>query len=186
MFLPRQLVDDLLSRVHKVLANPILALLALQHVISDVLKIALVLDEVIELDFGCLEPAVSIVNQASGHIPQYRELVLYKVDVAVEICLYALFLDLKCLSQLLKALLNGGSEFSASTAELKAYLLDLCLVNLADLVLIHDLIHVHEAFGANLDLMSHIALHSHVMILVDTKEGAIRTNALLIVDTDDL
>jgi hypothetical protein len=26
------------------------------------LKIALVLDEVIELDFGCLEPAVSIVN----------------------------------------------------------------------------------------------------------------------------
>ena len=62
MLLPRQLVDYLLSRVHKVLTHPILAFLALQHIVSDVLKIALVLDEVIELDFGCLEPAVSIVN----------------------------------------------------------------------------------------------------------------------------
>ena len=186
MLLPRQLVDDLLSRVHKVLAHPILALLALQHVISDILKIALVLDEVIELDFGCLEPAVSIINQASGHIPQNLELVLYIVDVAVEIGLYALLLDFKSLFQLLKALLNRGSEFCASTAELKIYLLDLRLVNLADLVLIHDLVHIHEALGANLDLMSDIALHPNVMILVDTKEGAIRTNALLVVDTDDL
>jgi hypothetical protein len=85
MLLPRQLVDNLLSRVYKVLANPILALLALQHIISDILKIALVLDEVIELDFSCFEPAVSIVNQASGHIPQYLELVFYKVDIAVQI-----------------------------------------------------------------------------------------------------
>jgi hypothetical protein len=150
------------------------------------LKIALVLDEVIELDFGCFEPAVSVVNQASGHIPQYLELMLYKVDVAVEIGLYALLLDFKSLFQLLEALLNGGSEFGASAAELKVYLLDLRLVNLADLVLVHDLVHVHEALGANLDLMSHIALHSHIMILMDTKEGAIRAYALLVVDADDL
>ena len=173
MFLSRQLVDNLLSCVHKVLTHPILALLALQHIIGDVLMIALVLDEVIELDFGCFEPAVSIIDQASGDIPQYQELLLYKVDVAIQIRLYVLLLDFKCLFQLLKALLNGGSEFGAPTAELIVHLLDLSLIDFADLVLIHDFIHVHEALGANLDLMSHIALHTHVMILVDTKEGAI-------------
>ena len=110
----------------------------------------------------------------------------YKVDVTVHISLYALLLDLKCLFQLLKALLHGGSEFGTSTSEFNVNLLDLRLVNLADLVMIHDLIHVHEALGANLDLMSHIALHSHIMILMDTKEGAIRANALLVVDADDL
>jgi hypothetical protein len=87
---------------------------------------------------------------------------------------------------LLKALLHGGSEFGTSTSEFNVNLLDLRLVNLADLVLIHDLIHVHEALRANLDLMSNIALHSHVMILMDTKEGAIRANALLVVDADNL
>ena len=186
MFLPRKLVDNLLPRVHEVLAHPILALFALQHIISDVLKVALVLYEVVELDFGCFKPAVSIVNQASGHIPQYLELMLNKVDVAVQIRLYALLLDFKGLFQLLKALLHGGPEFGAPTAELEVHLFDLRLVDLADLVLVHDFIHVHEALGANLDLMRHIALHPHVMILVDAKESAIRTNALLVVDADDL
>ena len=186
MLLPRQLVDNLLPRVQKVLTHPILALLALQHIVSDVLKIALVLYKIIELDFGCFEPAVSIIDQASGYIPQYLELMLYKVDVTVQIGLYALLLHFECLFQLLKALLYGGSELGASTAKLKVNLLDLRLVNLANSALIHDLVHVHEAFGATLDLMSDIALHPHVMILVDTKESAIRTDALLVVDADDL
>jgi hypothetical protein len=143
MFLPRQLVDNLLSSIHKVLTHPILALFAFQHIISDILMIALVLDEVIELDFGCFEPAVSIIDQASGDIPQYLELVLYKIDVAVQISLYALLLDFKCLFQLLKALLNRGSEFGAPTAELIVHLLDLSLIDFSDLVLIHDLVHIH-------------------------------------------
>ena len=111
---------------------------------------------------------------------------LNKVDVAVQIRLYALLLDLKGLFQLLKALLHGSPEFGAPPAELEVHLLDLRLVDLADLVLVHDLVHVHEALGADLDLMSHIALHPHVVILVDAKEGAIRANALLVVDADDL
>jgi len=70
---------------------------------------------------------------------------LNKVDVAVQIRLYALLLDLKSLFQLLKALLDRGPEFGAPTAELEVHLLDLCLVDLADLVMVHDLVHVHEA-----------------------------------------
>jgi hypothetical protein len=111
---------------------------------------------------------------------------LNKVDVAVQIHLYALLLDFEGLFQLLEPLLDGGPEFSAPPAELEVHLLDLRLVDLADLVVVHDLVHVHEALWADLDLMRHIALHPHVMILVDAKESAIRTNALLVVDADDL
>ena len=110
---------------------------------------------------------------------------LNKVNVAVQIRLYALLLDFKGLLQLLKPLLDRGPEFSAPPAELEVHLLDLCLVDLADLVLVHDLVHVHEALGADLDLMCHIAFHPHVVILVDAKEGAIRANALLVVDAND-
>ena len=50
---------------------------------------------------------------------------------------------------------------------------------------VNNLVHFHEAFGSEVDLIQHFLFHSDVMSLMITEECAIGTNSLLAINTDN-
>lgn len=60
------------------------------------------------------------------------------------------------------------------------------LVDFNELVLLDKVIHFNETLGSDLNLIKHIGFHPHIVVLVLSKEGTVRADSCLIIDTDDL
>jgi hypothetical protein len=63
--------------------------------------------------------------------------------------------------------------------------LDLGLVDLLNLLLFHYFVHFHEELCPQLNLSKNFGFHADIMVLVGPEKGTVRTDALLIVYTDN-
>jgi len=78
--LASQLSQDDLPCVHEVFSAHLVALV-LKHLESYEVRILRVLAEVVKLKLGCLEPAISIVNQPGWNVLENLKLILNMVKV---------------------------------------------------------------------------------------------------------
>ena len=71
-------------------------------------------------------------------------------------------------------------------SEFGGHLINLYLVDAITGYFIDDLIHLNQQLSSNTELLNDLLLHSHIMTLMGTEEGACGADALAVLDADDL
>lgn len=71
-------------------------------------------------------------------------------------------------------------------SEFGGHLINLYLVDAITGYFIDDLIHLNQQLSSNAELLNDFLLHAHIMTLMGTEEGTCGTDALAVLDADDL
>ena len=180
-------VHVLFQTVYKLLTiyQQLLALVALQHVVVDKVRIIFIFRKQVQLFLSLPSPSLTVFVKIRRDLSHPFKPFLNQLLVLKQDSFLLLFSHIERISQLSKLVPHLSAQLVVLDCEILGQLFDLRLVNFVLSELVHNLVHGHKEFACSGDLFDYFIFLAHLVALVFSEKSAIGADTDSVVDAND-